>query len=153
MAVATSYQGFPFNICFTFFIGSWNTTDLVPKPTECYRRIFASLHPLLIDAMKIASKQADACKKKSFINQKITYPAQKNPSICWTQLIFHSSYLCTSKKTPLVLLFLIGEWWVQSYFSRNQDIQSFQPDHRIRAKTWKLRCWFMAEYIFMVILS
>lgn len=58
-----------------FFIGFWNTTDLVPKPAECCRRIFASLHSLLISAMKMASKQVDACKKKSFINQKILYPA------------------------------------------------------------------------------
>lgn len=56
--------------------------------------------------MKIASKQADACKKKSFINQKITYPAQKNPSICWTLLIFHSTLsLHIEKDTPCSALF------------------------------------------------
>lgn len=56
------------------------------------------------------------------------------------------------KRHPFFCSFLIGEWWVQSCFkdmkSRHQAIQSFQQDHRIRAKawkTWKPRCWFMVN--------
>lgn len=43
-----------------FFIGSWNTTDMVPKPTKCCKRISASLG-LSIGVMKMASKQGNAC--------------------------------------------------------------------------------------------
>lgn len=57
-----------------FCIGSWNTTDLVPHPIKCIRRISASLNILLIHLMKMASKQGNAC-KKSPINQKMLYPA------------------------------------------------------------------------------
>lgn len=56
-------------------IGSWNMTDLVPKPIECCRRISASLSLLSTGVMKIASKQGNICKKKSSINQKMRYPA------------------------------------------------------------------------------
>lgn len=121
-----------------FFIGSWNTTDLVRKPIECCRRISASLQLLLIGAMKMPSKQADACKKKSF-NRRYCTLHRSIHSFAEQEHNFYfvPGYLYSLKKTPFFLPFLIEEWWVQSYFCRDQDMQSFQKDHRIRAKAWE----------------
>lgn len=100
------------------------------------------------------------CKQEKVIHQpEDTVPCieasihflNRNATIILFQAVFTHR-----KRHPFFCSFLIGEWWVQSYFCRNQDIQSFQQDHRIRAKawkTWKPRYWLMAEHIFMVIIS